>query len=274
VNEQTPAPEPRVQRRRDWGNTASDYAQFRHGFPESFYDRLTTIGLIRPGIRVLDLGTGTGTLARHLAQRGCEVSAVDVAPAMLAQAERLDHESGVMIDYLNCKAEQIGFSNASFDLVTAGTCWHWFDRPEAAREARRVLCREGRLLIASLDMITLPGNVVDALVELMARFHGLSEAQVEKGRHRGNFNWPFWLDDLIAAGFRNIECFSYEEELPYSHVAFRGRVRASWGVGPTLSADRVAEFDREMGSILERRFPTQPLIVPHRIFAVTAIARD
>ncbi len=193
---------------------------------------------------------------------------------MLAEAKRLDRESGVTIHYLNCNAEQISFANASFDLETAGTCWHWFNRPDAAREARRVLRRDGRLIIASLDMITLPGNVVDAMVELMAGFHGLSEDQLEKARHGAIFNWPFWLDDLIAAGFRNTECFSYEDELPYSHIAFRGRVRASWGVGPTLSAERVAEFGREMESILERRFPEQPLMVPHRILAVTAVARD
>ena len=177
-------------------------------------------------------------MARRLAQRGCEVSALDVSSSMLAQAKRLDRESGVTVRYINCSAEEIAFANAS------------------------------------LDMIALPRNVVEASVELMARFHGLTEEQLERGRHRGNFNWPFWLDDLIAARFRNIECFSYEEELPYSPVAFRGRIRASRAVGPAFSAERVAEFDREMESILERHFPTQPLMIPHRIFALAAVARD
>ncbi len=36
---------------RDWGNAAADYAKFRHGFPQSFYDRLASMDLIRPGIR-------------------------------------------------------------------------------------------------------------------------------------------------------------------------------------------------------------------------------
>lgn len=265
--------ERQTQHHRDWGNAAEDYARFRRGFPESFYHRVTGTGVIRSGIRVLDLGTGTGTVARNLAQRGCEVTAVDVASEMIDQAKRLDRESNVNVSYFNRKAEETGLSQESFDLVTAGTCWHWFDRPAAAREARRVLRRDGRLLIASLDMMRIGGNAVDAMAELVRRFHGLTEEQLTRGMHRTAFNWPAWLDDLIAAGFRNIECFSYEEELPYSHAAFRGRARASQGVGPTMSAQQIAEFDGEMGSILEERFPVQPMMVPHRIFAVIAVAR-
>lgn len=259
---------------RDWGNAAADYAKYRHGFPPSFYDRLAGMGLIRPGTRVLDVGTGTSTLARNLARRGCEVSAVDIAPAMLAEAQSLDREAGVNIEYRNCPAEEISFADASFDLVTAGTCWHWFERAAAAREARRVLCRDGHLIIASLDMLTIPGNVIDAFGQLVGNFYGLTDDQLQKQRWRGEFNWPSWLDDLIAAGFRQIESFSYEVELPYSHLAFRGRVRASRGVAPTMSAERVAEFDREMESLLAQRFPTEPLMVPHRVFAVIAVARD
>ncbi len=267
---QTAAPQPN----RDWGNTAEDYAKFRPGFPPSFYDRLAGMGLIRPGMRVLDVGTGTGTLARSFARRGCEVSAIDIAPAMLAESQHLDREAGVKIEYRNCSAERISFADASFDLVTAGTCWHWFKRAEAAREAKRVLRPRGRLIIASLDMVTLPGNVLEATSALLGRFYGLSSAELERQRCRGNFQWPRWLDDLVAAGLGNLEAFGFEEDTAYSHLAFRGRMRASWAVGPIMSPERVAEFDRELASILESRFPTEPLIFPHRVFAVIATVRD
>jgi ubiquinone/menaquinone biosynthesis C-methylase UbiE len=118
MNEQSATP----QSNRDWGNTAEDYAKFRPGFPDSFYARLTSTGIIRRGLRVLDVGTGTGTLARNLALRGCEVCALDIAAPMMEQAKRLDCEAGVNVRYSLGKAEQTGLPDASFDAVTAGTC--------------------------------------------------------------------------------------------------------------------------------------------------------
>ncbi len=44
-------------------------------------------GLAPPGARVLELGAGTGRLTAALAQRGFAVTGVDIAPAMLDQAQ-------------------------------------------------------------------------------------------------------------------------------------------------------------------------------------------
>ncbi len=57
----------------NWDSTAGDYASFRAGFPAEFYDRLAGYGIVsgkEAPKRALDLGTGTGTLARALARRG------------------------------------------------------------------------------------------------------------------------------------------------------------------------------------------------------------
>jgi predicted RNA methylase len=55
----------------DFAKTAEDYRRHRAGFPGSFFDRLAAYGIGHVGQRVVDLGTGTGTLARGL--RGAAV---------------------------------------------------------------------------------------------------------------------------------------------------------------------------------------------------------
>src|SRR5215213_9772079 len=70
----------------DFGKTAQDYGRYRHGFPAALFDRLVAFDVGLPGQRVLDLGTGTGTLARGFARRGCLVTGLDPAAPMLERA--------------------------------------------------------------------------------------------------------------------------------------------------------------------------------------------
>lgn len=257
----------------DWGKTAADYAAYRAGLPPSFFARLETMGVLRVPMRAVDLGTGTGNVARELAIRGLDVTAVDLSAPMLAQAQAMDRNAGLSVRYVNAAANDTGLESESFDLVTASTCWHWFNRPAAARESRRLLVRDGHLVIAEMDFVRIPGGPIAALDRLMCDFHHISNEVLAKLRRRATFNWPFWLDDLVQAGFRGFEAFSYELEVPYSHEALRARIRASAGVGASLNSDQIEAFEREFGAILEKNFQPDPLILPHRVFAAVGVAR-
>src|SRR6202008_4513476 len=78
----------------DWDRTSQDYARYRPGYPPSFYERIASLGVGLPGQRVLDLGTGTGNVARELARRGCKVTGVDISERQIAEARRLSTEEG------------------------------------------------------------------------------------------------------------------------------------------------------------------------------------
>ncbi len=248
----------------DFGKTAEDYATHRAGFPPALFERLAARGIGLPGQRILDLGTGTGSLARGFALRGAAVTGVDPAEPLLEQARQLDAAAGVTLDYRVGRAEATGLADAGFDVVAAGQCWHWFERAAAAGEAWRLLVPGGRLLIAHFDWIPLPGNVVAA-----------TEALIERHNPDWRFGggtglYPAWLGD--AAGFVDIETFSFDLAVAYSHEAWRGRIRASAGVGGSLTPEAVAAFDREHAALLAAEFPDDPLQVPHRVFALTARA--
>jgi SAM-dependent methyltransferase len=245
-----------------FGKTAGDYARHRAGFPEQLFVRLQRLGVGRPGQRVLDLGTGTGSLARGFAHRGCAVTGLDLSADLLDEANRLDKAAGVSVDYVIAAAEETGLPDAAFDVVAAGQCWHWFDRQRAAAEARRVLVPGGRLLIAHFDWLPLPGNVVEATEKLI-------EQHNPAWRFGGGLGvYPAWLRDVTIAGFHDVETFTFDLDVSYSHEAWRGRVRASAGVAASLAPDAVAAFDAELRLVLESCFADEPLAVPHRVFAL------
>jgi SAM-dependent methyltransferase len=246
----------------DFGKTASDYGRFRAGFPDAFFERIAAMGAARAGMRALDLGTGTGTIARGLAQRGLVVMGLDKSDAMTREARRLDAEAKVSVEYVTAAAEATGLPDASFDLVTAGQCWHWFDRPRTAAEVRRLLASGGRLVIAHFDWIPIPGNVVEA-TENLIRAHN-SEWNVWGGTGM----YPPWMRDMADAGFRGLESFTFDVDAVYSHEAWRGRIRASAGVGASnMSPEHVAQFDEELKRLLAEKWPDDPMKVHHRVFA-------
>jgi len=250
----------------DFGKTASDYARFRAGFPDAFFDRLGALGVVAPGMRALDLGTGTGTVARGLAMRGLEVTGLDKSKELMEAAQALDREAGVTVRYVVGAAEDTGMSARSFDVITAGQCWHWFDRAKAAAEARRILKSGGHLVIGNFDWIPLPGNMVDATEKLIESYNPDWKLGGGLGAH------PYVLRDMGIAGFRDLESCSFDLDAPYTHEAWRGRIRASAGVGAAMAPERVAKFDAELAAVLKERFPADPMGVPHRVFIAIGTA--
>jgi SAM-dependent methyltransferase len=106
---------------------------------------------LKPGERVLDLGTGTAALAVEAARRvGATgtVTGVDISPDMLSLArQRVDASALTNIELRQGRAEAIPAGDAAYDAVLASlSLMYAIDRPTAAREVRRVLRPGGRFV--------------------------------------------------------------------------------------------------------------------------------
>ena len=251
----------------DFGLAADDYGRWRQGFPAEFFARLDEMSICVAGQDVLDVGTGTGLMARAFSLRGCRVTGLDPSPALLAEAKKADEAAGVSIDYRLARAEATGLEGNAYDVVSAATCWHWFDRREAAAECRRLLRRDGRLLIAHLDWISSPGNVIDTTLNVIDRFSPAHAAGFL------TFQYPDWLFELVDAGFDAWQIFGFPATLSFSHPAWRGRIKSSARVGPTMSPETFERFDAALAEALSERFPHETLSVDHRVFAIVLWSR-
>jgi demethylmenaquinone methyltransferase/2-methoxy-6-polyprenyl-1,4-benzoquinol methylase len=103
---------------------------------------------VPPGGRLLDLGGGTGALARLLAERlACTVTVLDASREMLAYAHGLP---GVHV--VGGDAAAMPFPDESFDAVLVCDAFHHFTNQAcAAREIERVVRPGGGVVVVEVD---------------------------------------------------------------------------------------------------------------------------
>jgi SAM-dependent methyltransferase len=99
------------------------------------------------GKDVVELGCGTAYFGAWLARRGARVVGVDVTPAQLETARRLEAEFGLGLEFVQANAEATGLPTASFDLVVSEYgASIWCDPAKWIPEAARLLRPGGHLV--------------------------------------------------------------------------------------------------------------------------------
>ena len=229
----------------DWSKTSDDYAEFRPGPPHSFYTRLAALGVGLEGQRILDLGTGTGVLAREFAKQGAQVSGIDIAHGQIEAAQRLAVESKLSVDFRVSAAENAPYPDAEFDAVTANQCWLYFDYERMIPELQRILKSDGVLVTSHFSWLPRLDKVARASEELILK-------------HNPQWTAADWYGNVapvqpsLEGRARLVGFFVYDEPVMFTRESWRGRMRACRGVGAALSPAEVAAFDREHAELLAK----------------------
>jgi SAM-dependent methyltransferase len=139
-------------RAESFGAVAEAYEQWRPGFPDALLDDLAALG----ATDALDVGCGTGKVARGLTQRGLSVLGVEIDARMAAVARRY----GVRVEV--APFEDWDDAGRRFDLVACGDAWHWIDRKKGAAKIAHVL-RPGGAFVWFWNLQVLEEPVMQAL---------------------------------------------------------------------------------------------------------------
>ncbi len=139
----------------DWAETYDHSVSDWQAFPFTGYDELlkTVVRLAepRPGLSVLDLGTGTGNLAVIFARAGCDLWCTDFSEPMLAKArEKLPAAAFILHDL---RADLPAELNRPFDRIVSAYVFHHFELDKKVRILRGLLPRlapGGRIVIGDI----------------------------------------------------------------------------------------------------------------------------
>ena len=131
--------------------TSDDPVYFRY---QTVLERVLSLSGAAQGKRILDIGTGTGTLAAGLLDLGAEVVGLDPSQKMLDKAAmKLEGRPGIELRRLDEPFLEIPYEDASFDAVVSTYAFHHVHpgkKPACIREMIRVLKPLGAWVMGDL----------------------------------------------------------------------------------------------------------------------------
>lgn len=217
----------------DWAETYDESVTGYRGFPfegyEDVLNAIATASAAEPGMTVLDLGIGTGRLAKRFLGAGCTVWGLDFSVKMLAKVRARFPQVELI------KADLLGDwpidRDLKFDRIVSGYVMHEFDLGSKvrliARLAGRHLAPRGRLVVGDISFET-----VASRDEAERKWSGTwDEAKQEWQGDLWDDNEHYWAADettsaLVQTGLG----------VTYRQVSFCGGV---YVVEPTEGPDAV-----------------------------------
>ena len=165
------------------------------------------------GTRVLDLGCGTGDLARCLAAGHRRVTGCDISVEMLVHAAHADQAQVVEWTRLDPSWHTLPFSDRTFGAIVASSILEYLDDPVAVlRECARVLQPGGTLMCTVPDLrhpvrwleclaaVAAHGPLGKALGHRHPRLSGyITYLQVSRQRHSARW----WMEAAVRAGLQS-----------------------------------------------------------------------
>lgn len=226
-----------------FGTDADRYDRARPSYPAALVYRIVAAS---PGPDVLDVGCGTGIVARQLQAAGCRVLGVDPDARMADLAQR----SGLAAEVATF--EDWDPAGRAFDAVTAGQAWHWIDPVAGAAKAAQALRPRGCLAIF-WNVFQPPRDLAEAIAVVNRRL--LPDSPFANAPRSGADPYAA-LSAKAADGIRQAGGFGEPEQLrfdwdrPYTREEFLDLLPTT-GAYTRLPQDTLAEVLAGVGTAVD-----------------------
>ena len=166
------APDPIAERvRATW--TSGDFGRIAKGYERGAGEFIARLSLVR-GEPVLDVACGTGNLTLPAARLGASVTAIDIAPNLLAQAQVRAVRERLSVSFDLGDAERLPYAPATFQTVVTMFGAMFAARPDrAASELLRVTRPGGRIVMANWTPTGFIGDMLRTTVTYAAAPAGI-----------------------------------------------------------------------------------------------------
>lgn len=247
----------------NFGRVSKEYSKYRDELPEVIFEQFRHRNIEFSGKAVADLGAGSGIFCRALARQGASVTGIEPEISLISAAKAQDEAEGHSIHYIHSVAESIDLPDRSLDAVTALRAWHWFDRRSVLKEVRRLLKRNGLLIVINSVFVPQLSDVAQQTFRIVKQF-GVeikpAGAMGEVKERRNGFPVN-WFREWEESGLKLMAEWQYDYDLSFTVEEWCGKMRTlSWmtNVEDERKERIIARIEGELSPL------PKPLSIPHQ----------
>jgi SAM-dependent methyltransferase len=216
-------------------------SRYRHRAPYPDEVLTTLRGLLVAPRTILDVGAGTGALARRMVGFAERVDAVDPSAAMLREGRRLPDGADPRLRWITGRAEDAPLS-PPYGLITAGASLHWLDLDVAFARFRDALAPDAVMAVADTEIVH---GSYRPEIEAVIREHSEIEHHTET---------PDLMNDLDASGRFAIQGRQRTEPMPFEQSIddYIEMLHSTSTLARIRLGDRAAKFDAAIRAVFAR----------------------
>lgn len=175
---------------------------------------------VNAGMKVLEIGCGTGYFTKELAKTGAQITAIDISSDLLKVARQEIKCGNVTFKEENAYA--LSFPAESFDSVIGSSILHHLEIKKALAEFHRVLRKKGTVFFTEPNMIN-PQIMMQKNIPFLKKMMGDSPDEVAL------FRWEV-ARMLKVAGFKNVRIQPFDFLHPKTPRALIRFVRSAGNI--------------------------------------------
>ncbi len=240
-----------------FGKVSSLYEKSRVRYPQRLIDDVVVYSKIKSTGKILEIGGGSGKATLPFAERGFEITGLDISKELIEIAEKMCLKYP-KVHFVVGSFEDTIFSTENFDLIISGQAWHWV-KPEGRYEkVHQILKENGTLALFWSYQQNEKSKFLQEKEIIMEKYLGKNPKNKPLIKDYADFSYEELKKNKL---FKDVEKQEYFESIEFSRRKYVDLI-LTYSVVLNLSRKEQEELKTDILKLSEK-YP-EPLIIPYK----------
>jgi SAM-dependent methyltransferase len=184
---------------------------------------------------------------------GAKWIGTDISENQIEQAKLLAAGKGMDIEFYACPAEEVNYTDNTFDVITACQCIWYLDAKVIAGKFARMMKPGGKLLILYMGWLPYEDAIAGKSEEIILKHN-------PDWSSYGDTVHPVYIPDELLTSFELVLQKEYRVDVPFTREGWHGRMRACRGVGAAMNKSQLRAWNEDHMKMLNENAPEEFMV--------------